>query len=172
MPYFSARLDLNHKFVGKFCAKLAEIFLWKFNRKIAFKVFFESLLTNSALLDNIIFLLQFFIFRVGTFRAFGLATPLMLVTNVIFNNVIFCTFLRKYSQCWIWHVDFNGNFYNKYFHKNIYENCKISHECEVLGTPEHRDNLKHICASFNYNQLFIKDISQLREEKCHLSQRQ
>ena len=44
--------------------------------------------------------------------------------------------------------------------------------CEVIGTPGHRDNLIHVYASFKYNQLFIKNISQLREEKCHRSQRQ
>ena len=31
----------------------------------------------------------------------------------------------------------------------------------------HRDNLEHVYASFIYNQLFIKNISQLRDEKCH-----
>ena len=46
------------------------------------------------------------------------------------------------------------------------------HEFEVIGTPWHRDNLKHVYAIFNYSQLFIKNISQLREEKCHPSQRQ
>ena len=45
-------------------------------------------------------------------------------------------------------------------------------KCEVIGTPGHRDNLKHAYARINYNQLFIKNISQLREEKHHRSQLQ
>ena len=41
------------------------------------------------------------------------------------------------------------------------------YEREVSRTAGRPDNLEQVYGSFIYNQLFIKNISQLREEKCH-----
>ena len=42
--------------------------------------------------------------------------------------------------------------------------------CTSVKLAGQRDNLEQVFGSFIYNQLFIKTIFQLREEKCHRSQ--